>query len=443
MDEILVPLTVVTTCNTSDTELLANLEASKDRGGPFLGNPEQARTRPLVLVGSGPSALKYLKVVPGEFDIMAMNGSYKALLAAGYRPKYFAMLDAREENTNFLGKTIPDTTFYLASQCHPACFEALKGCDVVTFHMNVPTAREVFKDEAVFLGGSGGTVGMTALALAGMLGYRHLILVGYDSSLAADGASHIVYQPQNAKQQLLQVWIDDRVYWTTPTMAEQVQEFYPWNAALYAAFPGLAIDVIGEGLFYDYIATNAACPERTRDMEAAKYTEMYKHDGYRMPAHRRAAMRDLLDTFRGESLLDVGTGRGETLAEALDCGYKEVNGTETVDALLQPRVVKALLPNLPFESKSFDTVTCIEVLEHLLAEDVVPAIRELGRIARKYLIVSVCTRDAYHGGVNLHPSACPKEEWEARLREALPEAKIDEVANFSITNVSPVYKIEV
>src|SRR5262249_59414544 len=43
--------------------------------------------------------------------------------------------------------------------------------------------------------------------------------------------------------------------------------------------------------------------------------------------------------------------------------------------------------SLPFAADSFDVVLCLEVLEHL--QDPLPAVRELSRVARRGLILSV------------------------------------------------------
>jgi ubiquinone/menaquinone biosynthesis C-methylase UbiE len=53
----------------------------------------------------------------------------------------------------------------------------------------------------------------------------------------------------------------------------------------------------------------------------------------------------------------------------------------------QPHRVCASVLSLPFAARSFDTVTCLEVLEHL--DDPSAAVRELARVARRAVVVSV------------------------------------------------------
>ena len=49
--------------------------------------------------------------------------------------------------------------------------------------------------------------------------------------------------------------------------------------------------------------------------------------------------------------------------------------------------VEASIYDIPFEDNSFDAVGCFEVLEHQV--DPVPALKELARVAKKHVIISV------------------------------------------------------
>lgn len=221
-------LEVQTTCNTTDDEIIANLKASKERNWTkWLDVNPEVNPRPLIVCGSGPSAWQILKEIGvDKCDIMALNGAYNALKSAGYKPKYYCQLDAREFNVPFVSNPDHDTEFFLAAQCHPAVYDALQGYKVTSFHLATETSQKVFGGESgTFLGGSGGTVGMTALALAGVIGYRTLILVGFDSSYD-EGKSHMVDQPQNKDQPVIPVEFCGRWYLTTATLAEQTMKFF-------------------------------------------------------------------------------------------------------------------------------------------------------------------------------------------------------------------------
>lgn len=250
----LIDLRVETTCNTSDKELLKNLEAFKESGIESLKLLPGIDSRPLMICGSGPSLSRYFPAAKEMFPnspVMALNGAYNALLDMGCVPDYYVQLDARAVNVNFVSRPQDKTSYYLASQCHPDMFRALKGFEVTGFHLNTPTTLKVLPGQQAYLGG-GATVGSTAMGLAALLGYRTIGLFGYDSSYE-DGKSHVIDQPQNAKQNSLDVWYRGKKYHTSCTMAQQVTEFRPWCATLMEKFPGFDIRLFGDGLLYDYI----------------------------------------------------------------------------------------------------------------------------------------------------------------------------------------------
>lgn len=438
----LVPLRVVTTCNASDTEILANLRASRERAAPMLQLATRLAEKPLLIVGSGPSAREALKDFDlSKVDIMALNGAYRYLIECGWVADYYAQIDARAVNVNFVEKVDDHTQFLLAAQVHPDVFDKLKDRKVTMFHLATQTTQTIFPEaEGMFVGGIT-TIGPTAITLGGLLGYRDIWLLGFDSSFStAKEAWHLMHQPQNDDQKTLDVEFDGKFYRTTHALAQQVTDFLNWSNMLHKTFDGLSLSAHGDGLFYDYLkCAGEKRPEITTVGEAEKYGDMYRMESYKMPAHRRQAVQDIIASAKAYSLLDVGTGRGETLQVARALGYA-VKGTETVDALLGPDVVKAYLPNLPFKDGEFDVVTCFEVLEHLLPKDVEAAIAELLRVAKRQVFVSVCTAEDWVGGVNLHPSATTEVFW--RIRFMMAGAKeMENIGNFSTRGVSPVYRL--
>lgn len=148
-----------------------------------------------------------------------------------------------------------------------------------------------------------------------------------------------------------------------------------------------------------------------RQNEIEKYRAVYqKYPDYRMFPDRLlpvvAALKD-----KSGSLLDVSCGRGELMQAAADMGFSPVAGTEAVPELCSYCVIQAQIHDLPFDDKSFDVVTCIDVIEHILEPDIVPALRELERVARKFVLIAAADYPTYWDGVNLHPSARPYSAW--------------------------------
>lgn len=52
---------------------------------------------------------------------------------------------------------------------------------------------------------------------------------------------------------------------------------------------------------------------------------------------------------------------------------------------------EGMLPYMPFENNSYDLVSCIEVLEHM--SDPVVCLRELARVSRQYVLITVPDRE--------------------------------------------------
>jgi 2-polyprenyl-3-methyl-5-hydroxy-6-metoxy-1,4-benzoquinol methylase len=155
-----------------------------------------------------------------------------------------------------------------------------------------------------------------------------------------------------------------------------------------------------------------------RDEEIARYAELYSGPGYGMGAKRQMAVQGILSRLlpRG-TLLDVSTGRGETLNFADRLGFEAI-GTEVVDELLVPeRVIFAEARKLPFANGAFDHVTCFDVLEHLVEEDVHACLAEMRRVARVSVTASASERPSVFGTRDLHISKRPAAEWADLMAE--------------------------
>jgi ubiquinone/menaquinone biosynthesis C-methylase UbiE len=92
------------------------------------------------------------------------------------------------------------------------------------------------------------------------------------------------------------------------------------------------------------------------------------------------------------SLLDVGCGSGKYLIDKsagvdISRGYLRQAKTRAMQKCLRVDLFQVDNTKLPFCSNSFDLVLCSEVLEHTV--DWQGALRELIRVAKKYILVSV------------------------------------------------------
>jgi 2-polyprenyl-3-methyl-5-hydroxy-6-metoxy-1,4-benzoquinol methylase len=159
-----------------------------------------------------------------------------------------------------------------------------------------------------------------------------------------------------------------------------------------------------------------------RDAEIRKYRDAYERPNYRMGNERRenstAALRDFGFGRGYKTFLDIGAGRGEILDFAQDGGtFETVRGTEVVVDLIlsDQRLTYATAHDLNFADRSWDVVTCFDVLEHLLPADVKPAIDHIFRIARAVVIISAAEDSQFQAGVEHHPSRRPLTKWRSLL----------------------------
>lgn len=97
-----------------------------------------------------------------------------------------------------------------------------------------------------------------------------------------------------------------------------------------------------------------------------------------------------------ESVLDVGCGEGFTLQRLTNEHIgKKLEGSDSIQEALDLgkkihphlKLVKGDLYELPYGNNSFDLLICTEVLEHL--EDPKKALKELVRVSKKYILLSV------------------------------------------------------
>lgn len=182
--------------------------------------------------------------------------------------------------------------------------------------------------------------------------------------------------------------------------------------------------------------------EAKRAAEIEEYHRQYANPAYRMGSARQRDVNKALVRLRvnqGGSLLDIGTGRGELLTMARNVGFFPVLGTEVVDGLLCGDTIRAEAHALPFGDEEWDHVFCVDVLEHLLPEDVPAAICEINRVAHKTITISAATRPSMFGGRDLHISARSIEAWNALFSELIPAAR-GEAAPCGSFGSTPVWR---
>lgn len=87
-----------------------------------------------------------------------------------------------------------------------------------------------------------------------------------------------------------------------------------------------------------------------------------------------------------ESVLEIGPGPGIVMRVLREMGVLGVS--VDIDSRLRP-TVGADVTKLPFGDKSFDCVLAAEVLEHISFAEVAGAVKELARVSRKSIVITL------------------------------------------------------
>jgi uncharacterized Rossmann fold enzyme/glycosyltransferase involved in cell wall biosynthesis len=207
-------------CNTELKQIVSNIHSSTVRNIPRLITQEP-REDEVYIIGGGPSLADELEDIKNHQGfIISMNGTADYLAEHGIVPDVQIVIDARPENIKFLKKHSAKKV-YLASQCHPSLFDEV---DATLFHIALHDWDKYLPndDDAMAVGG-GHSVGLYAMSIAYVLGFRKMKLYGYDSSYRDN--HHAYEQTSNDTDQIIEAHVNGRAFKTTQWMVVQVNEF--------------------------------------------------------------------------------------------------------------------------------------------------------------------------------------------------------------------------
>lgn len=234
--------------NVADEAFRANIRSACGRALPWL-KMQPEHDGHAVIVGGGPSLADNLDELRWRYEqgqrVIALNNTGAWLLERGVVPFAHVMLDARESNVRFVQYDPPNTKFLIASQCCPAMFDALRGRDVTLWHPNIEGIQEFIGDTETALIGGGTTVGLQAMSIAYVLGYRKIHLYGFDSSYRGM-EGHAYDQKENDGEAVTECWVGSHKFLAAPWMIYQANQFV--GAGRQLADLGCVITVAGDGL---------------------------------------------------------------------------------------------------------------------------------------------------------------------------------------------------
>lgn len=238
-------------CNLATEEIFNNVRYAATLHHPWIDGLE-THDGHAVIVGGGPSIGEYPEEIKRRKQegqkIFALNNAFSWCQRQGIEPDYQVMVDGRADNVGFVPVyAFLGTKLLYASQVHPKVFQEAEAiAPIEIWHPVIDGIQDIIgKDKRYALIGGGSTVGLRAMCLAYVMGYRQLHLYGFDSSFK-QGSHHAYTQNLNEGQRVITLTCDDREFDAAPWMVSQAEEFLGIASALLSA--GCQITVHGDGL---------------------------------------------------------------------------------------------------------------------------------------------------------------------------------------------------
>lgn len=193
----------------------------------------EPHNRVAILMCYGPSiqdtwrdALEERRII-GNADIVSVSGAHDWLMERGIQPRYHIECDPRPHKGDMLTKPQPGVEYLMATCCHPDVVGKLKNFSLTLWHLdNGKQSYKIGKIEpnAVMVGG-GGSVGLRAINVLYVLGYRRFIVHGMDCSYRDEGERTHAGHHTGKKTQKITVVCRGRKFVSAPVLLTYMRDF--------------------------------------------------------------------------------------------------------------------------------------------------------------------------------------------------------------------------
>lgn len=201
-----------------------------EEGGKFLEISEPVPGK-IALCAYGPSLSDYIddirKHKEGGGLVCTVSGAHDLLKTYGIIPDYHVEMDPRAHKAQFVKDWNKETQYFIATSAHENMFFNLYGANVTKFNIYTDKGDEAFLATLPgnhFCLDVGSVVGLAALIVMCVRGYRDFDIYGMDCSLR-NGVRHA--GPHNGKIQREQpVYCIDRWFRSTPQLVGAMNDFF-------------------------------------------------------------------------------------------------------------------------------------------------------------------------------------------------------------------------
>lgn len=215
------------------------------------------KQEPISIVGFGPSLRETWQEI--TFPCLSVSGAHDFLLDRGMVSTYYANCDGRDRQTAFLMRPHHDTHYLMATISNPQCWELLKGHRVSIWHnangQHIVDWIGQHDDGGVLIAG-GSNIGLSAIHLAGVLGYREFKIFGLDGNLDEHGVRHAGVHPDQEPQKHITRHANGLNWPTTPQLSNACDEFL-W---LLRDAP-ISVEVYGDSLLRAILTDRPPTPQ--------------------------------------------------------------------------------------------------------------------------------------------------------------------------------------
>lgn len=236
------------------------------RGLPRLDATPIDDSRVLNVACYGPSLRETWREL--RHPILSMSGATRFLADQGVVADYHIDMDPRDHQWKMVDPPVPGVTYIIGSTCVPRYFDMLKDERVVLWH---PVSTSMEEDAAwvsqhdpdTLVVMTGSNIGLAALQVGGLLGFRHFEIHGMDGSFADDGMRHAGAHPGKVYTADLKWPAAGKTYRTNQIMANGAAEainacsLYP----IFCVFHGAGLV---QALIREEKLRNACCADEER-----------------------------------------------------------------------------------------------------------------------------------------------------------------------------------
>jgi len=201
----------------------------------------QPKNDAVALMGGGPSLAVEIKKINFSGAVVACGSVHDYLVEQAIPFDYAIFCDPSPVVLQYIKKPQKTTTYLVATCCDPSVFEHLKDYTVYRWHCFNDDIEAFKAIDANFSAiGGGCTVGLRALTMMMMLGYRDFHMFGFDSCLkSGDSYAYPLADGDVVSDKVYKIKLDpksDKYYDCLGYHMAQVDNFKDYTAKYYDYF---------------------------------------------------------------------------------------------------------------------------------------------------------------------------------------------------------------